>query len=156
LRDHCAKQKKRSDKNFLGNRLKEGNLMYPDYYAIVNEFIKPVVFIFLFAFLILGWVTAFTLMKENTLLRIKLGKEEEKITEGFKVWLLRKSAPFVLQFYSIKSFLWEELFQPLLKLIVKKRKKILKLAFRLDIAFSIISSTFKLASARTNWGMRKQ
>ena len=156
MRDHCAKQKKHSDKNILGNRLKEGNLMYPDYYAIVNEFIKPVVFIFIFAFLILGWVSAFTLMKENTLLRIKLGKEEVKIKEDFKVWLLRKSAPFVFQFYSVKFFLWEEEIQPLLKQIVKKKKKILKLAFRLDIAFSIISSTFRLASARTNWGMRKQ
>ncbi|MEJ2103634.1 MAG: hypothetical protein P8X47_03540 [Ignavibacteriaceae bacterium] len=130
--------------------------MYPDYYAIVNEFIKPVVFIFIFAFLILGWVSAFTLMKENTLLRIKLGKEEVKIKEDFKVWLLRKSAPFVFQFYSVKFFLWEEEIQPLLKQIVKKKKKILKLAFRLDIAFSIISSTFRLASARINWGVRKQ
>lgn len=156
MRDHCAKQIKHSDKNFLGNRLKEGNLMYPDYYAIVNEFIKPVAFIFLFAFLVLGWVSAFTLMKENTLLRIKLGKEEAKIKEGFKVWLLRKSAPFVLQLYSVKTYLGEEQFQPLLKQMVKKKKKILKLAFRLDIAFSIISSTFRLASARTNWGIRKQ
>ena len=129
--------------------------MYPDYYAIVNEFLKPVAFIFLFAFLILGWVSAFTLMKENTLLRIKLGKEEAKIKEGFKVWLLRKSAPFVFQYYSIKSFLWEEEFQPLLKQIVKKKKKILKLAFRLDIAYGILSSTFRLASPRTNWGIRK-
>ena len=130
--------------------------MYPDYYAIVNEFIKPVVFIFLFAFLILGWVTAFSLMKENTLLRIKLGKDEEKVKEGFKVWLLRKSAPFVFQFYSVKSFLLEEQFQPLFKQMVQKKKKFLKLAFRLDVAFSIISSTFKLASARINWGVRKQ
>ena len=143
-------------KNILGNRLKEGNLMYPDYYTIVNEFIKPVVFILLFAFLILGWVTALTLMKENTLLRIKLGKEEEKVKEGFKVWLLRKSAPLVFQFYSVKSFLWEEEIQLLLKQIVKRKKKILKLAFRLHIAISIISSTFRLASARINWGLRKQ
>ena len=130
--------------------------MYPDYYTIVNEFIKPVVFILLFAFLILGWVTALTLMKENTLLRIKLGKEEEKVKEGFKVWLLRKSAPLVFQFYSVKSFLWEEEIQLLLKQIIKRKKKILKLAFRLHIAISIISSPFRLASARINWGLRKQ
>jgi hypothetical protein len=130
--------------------------MYPDYNAIVNEFVRPVIFIFLFAFLILGWVTAFMLMKENTVLRIKLGKEEENAKEGFKIWVIRKSAPIVLTLYSVKSFMWEEQLQPLLKQIVRKRNKILKLAFRLDIAISIISSTFRLASARTNWGERKQ
>jgi hypothetical protein len=129
--------------------------MYPDYNAVVNEFIRPVVFIFLFAFLILGWVTAFMLMKENTALRIKLGKEGENIKEGFKIWIIRKSAPIVLALYSVKSFMWEEQLQPLLKHIQKKRNKILKLAFRLDIPISIISSTFRLASVR-NWGEKKQ
>ncbi|MCW8995739.1 MAG: hypothetical protein OQK77_07980 [Psychromonas sp.] len=95
-------------------------------------------------------------MKENTVLRIKLGKEEENAKEGFKIWIIRKSAPIVLALYSVKSFMWEEQLQPLLKHIVKKRNKILKLAFRLDIAISIISSTFRLASTRTNWGERKQ
>ncbi|MCW8810330.1 MAG: hypothetical protein OQK64_05170, partial [Ignavibacteriaceae bacterium] len=86
--------------------------MYPDYNVIVNEFVRPVVFIFLFAFLILGWVTAFMLMKENTVLRIKLGKEEENAKEGFKIWIIRKSAPIVLALYSVKSFMWEEQLQP--------------------------------------------
>jgi len=129
--------------------------MQPDFNAMVNEFIRPVVFIFLFAFLILGWVTAFMLMKENTVLRIKLGMERENVKEGFKIWIIRKSAPIVLALYSVKSFMWEEQLQPLLKQIVRKKNKILKMAFRLDIAISIISSTFRLASAR-NWGERKQ
>ena len=129
--------------------------MQPDFNAMVNEFIRPVVFIFLFAFLILGWVTAFMLMKENTVLRIKLGMEGESVKEGFKIWIIRKSAPIVLALYSVKSFMWEEQLQPLLKQIVRKKNKILKMAFRLDIAISIISSTFRLASAR-NWGERKQ
>ena len=130
--------------------------MYPDYNAIVNEFIRPVVSIFLFAFLILGWVTAFTLMKENTVLRTKLGQEEEKIKEGLKIWILRKSAPIVLPFYSVKTFISEKQLQPLLNHIVKKKNKILKLAFRLDVAISFIPSTFRVDSARTNWGVRKQ
>ena len=130
--------------------------MQPDYPAMVNDFIKPVVSLFLFVFLILGLVTALMLMRENTILRIKLGMEGENVKEGFKIWIIRKSAPIVLALYSVKSFMWEEQLQPLLKHIVKKRNKILKLAFRLDIAISIISSTFRLASARTNWGQRKQ
>lgn len=130
--------------------------MHPDYNAMVNEFVKPIISFFLFAFLILGWVTAFMLMKENTVLRIKMGKEEEKIKQGFKIWILRKSSPIMLQLYSVKTFLQEKQFQPFLKHILKKRNKILKLAFRLDIAISIISNTFRIASARTNWGLRKQ
>ncbi len=43
--------------------------MYPDYNAMVNEFIRPVVSLFLFVFLILGWVTALMLMKENTIIK---------------------------------------------------------------------------------------
>jgi len=130
--------------------------MYPDYNAMVNEFIKPVISFFLFAFLVLGWVTAFMLIKENTILKIKLGKEEEKVKEGFKIWVLRKSAPIVLPFYSIETYLLEKQIQPLLKQIMKKKNKILKLAFRLDIAISIISNAFRFASARTNWGVGKQ
>jgi len=130
--------------------------MHPDYNAIVNEFIRPVVSIFLFAFLILGWITAFMLMKENTSLRIKLGMEEGRIKEGFKIWILRKSAPIVLLFYSIETFLLEKQIHPLFKNIIKKKNKILKLAFKLDIAISVISNAFRVASARTNWGLRKQ
>ena len=124
--------------------------MYPDYNAMVNEFIRPVVSLFLFVFLILGWVTAFMLMKENTLLKIKLGKEDEKIKEGFKIWILRKSAPIVSPLYSVKTFLRERQFLPLLKQVVKKRSKILKLAFRLAIVTSIISNVFGINSSRTN------
>ena len=124
--------------------------MYPDYNAMVNEFIRPVVSLFLFVFLILGWVTAFMLMKENTLLKIKLGKEDEKIKEGFKIWILRKSAPIVLQLYLVKTFLRERQFLPLLKQVVKKRSKILKLAFRLAIVTSIITNVFGINSSHTN------
>jgi len=124
--------------------------MYPDYNAMVNEFIRPVVSLFLFVFLILGWVTALMLMKENTLLKIKLGKEDEKIKEGFKIWILRKSAPIVLPLYSVKTFLRERQFLPLLKQVVKKRSKILKLAFRLAIVTSIISNVFGVNSSHTN------
>ncbi len=124
--------------------------MYPDYNAMVNEFIRPVVSLFLFVFLILGWVTALMLMKENTLLKIKLGKEDEKIKEGFKIWILRKSAPIVLPLYSVKTFLRERQFLPLLKQVVKKRSKILKLAFRLAIVTSIISNVFGINSSHTN------
>jgi hypothetical protein len=124
--------------------------MYPDYNAMVNEFIRPVVSLFLFVFLILGWVTAFMLMKENTLLKIKLGKEDEKVKEGFKIWILRKSASIVLPLYSVKTFLQERQFLPLLKLVVKKRSKILKLAFRIAIVTSIISNVFGINSSHTN------
>jgi hypothetical protein len=124
--------------------------MYPDYNAMVNEFIRPVVSLFLFVFLILGWVTAFMLMKENTLLKIKLGKEDEKIKEGFKIWILRKSAPIVLPLYSVKTFLRERQFLPLLKQAIKNRSKILKSAFRFAMVSSIISTVFGIDSSRTN------
>jgi hypothetical protein len=114
--------------------------MQPDYTVIVNEFIKPLVSLFLFAFLILGWVTAFRLMKENTLLRIKLGKEDEKVSENFKVWILRNSAPMVLSFYTFRSFLNVRQFYPAFKNISKK--KVLKLALRFGVITSIISNIF--------------
>ena len=122
--------------------------MYPDYNAMVNEFIRPAVSLFLFVFLILGWVTAFMLMKENTILRIKLGKEDERIKEDFKIWLLRKTAPLVFSLYTVKSSLLEEI-QPYLKQLVRKNGKILKLAFRLNILTSIISTVFGIVSSRT-------
>lgn len=122
--------------------------MYPDYNAMVNEFIRPAVSLFLFVFLILGWVTAFMLMKENTILRIKLGKEDERIKEDFKIWLLRKTAPLVFSLYTVKSSLQEEI-QPYLKQLVRKNGKILKLAFRLNILTSIISTVFGIVSSRT-------
>lgn len=123
--------------------------MYPDYNAMVNEFIRPVVSLFLFIFLILGWLTAFMLMKENTILRIKLGKEDERLKETFKIWLLRKTAPFVFSLYTIKTSLQEEI-QPYLKYQVRKHSKILKLAFRLNILTSILSTVSGIVSNRTN------
>lgn len=128
--------------------------MYPDYNAMVNEFIRPAVSLFLFVFLILGWVTAFMLMRENTILRIKLGKEDERIKEDFKIWLLRKTAPLVFSLYTVKASLQEEI-QPYLKQLVRKNGKILKLAFRLNILTSIISTVFGIVSSRTNWEVRK-
>lgn len=116
---------------------------------MVNEFIRPVVSLFLFIFLILGWLTAFMLMKENTILRIKLGKEDERLKETFKIWLLRKTAPFVFSLYTIKTSLQEEI-QPYLKYQVRKHSKILKLAFRLNILTSILSTVSGIVSNRTN------
>ena len=128
--------------------------MYPDYNAMVNEFIRPAVSLFLFVFLILGWVTAFMLMRENTILRIKLGKEDERIKEDIKIWLLRKTAPLVFSLYTVKASLQQEI-QPYLKQFVRKNGKILKLAFRLNILTSIISSVFGIVTSRTNWEVRK-
>ena len=114
--------------------------MQPDYTAMVNEFIRPVVSLFLFIFLILGWLTAFRLMKENTILRIKLGKEDEKIRESFKAWMLRKTAPIVLPVYDVKNFLQEKQFYPEIKNLF--RKKNLKLAFKISVVTSVVSNVF--------------
>lgn len=122
--------------------------MYPDYNAMVNEFVRPVVSLFLFVFLILGWLTAFMLMRENTILKIKLGKEDERLKEGFKIWLLRKTAPFVFSLYTVKASIQEQI-QPSLKYFVRKNRKILKLAFRLNILTSILSTVFGIVSSRT-------
>lgn len=122
--------------------------MQPDYTAMVNDFIKPVVSLFLFALLILGWVTAFRLMNEITLLRIKLGMEDEPIREDFKTWILRKSAPMVLSIYDFKSFLLKKQFYLEFKNLF--RKKNLKLAFRLDVVTSIVSIVFGIDSNKTS------
>jgi len=66
--------------------------MNPDYTAMVNDFIRPVVTLFLFAFIILGWAVAYQLMKEVTKLKIKLGRESQH--EEFKEWFIRKSDDF--------------------------------------------------------------
>jgi len=120
--------------------------MSPDYNAMVNNFIKPAVSLFLFVFLILGWVPAFRLMKEVTVLRIKLGKEDEKVRESFKILILRKSAPMAVPIYSIKTFLLEKQFYPILKNSFKK--KVLKLAFRFGVVVSIVSSLFGIDITR--------
>jgi len=120
--------------------------MQPDYAAMVNDFIKPVVSLLLFVFLLLGWVTAFRLMRENTLLRIKLGKEEEKIRESFKTWILRKSAPIILPIYDFKTRLVEKEFYPGTILLFKK--KVLKLAFRFSVVTSVVSNIFGVDNSR--------
>ena len=120
--------------------------MQPDYNAMVNDFIRPVVSLILFIFLILGWVTAFRLMKENTALRIKLGKEEEKVRESFKTWILRKSAPMVLPIYDFKNLLVEKEFYP--ATIILFKKKVLKLAFRFGVVASIVSNIFGIDISR--------
>ena len=122
--------------------------MQPDYNAMVNDFIRPVVSLILFIFLILGWVTAFRLMKENTALRIKLGKEEEKVKESFKTWILRKSAPMVLPIYDFKTRLMEKEFYP--ATIILFKKKILKLAFRFGVVASIVSNIFGIDISRVS------
>ena len=123
--------------------------MQPDYTAMVNEFIRPVVSLFLFVFLILGWLTAFRLMKENTLLRIKLGKEDEMVKESFKTWILRITAPMILPFYDFKTFLLGKQFYSAFKNLSKK--KILKLAIRFSVVTSIVSNIFGADSSSISW-----
>ena len=101
--------------------------MNPDFTAMVNDFVRPVVSFFLFAFMLLGWVVAYQLMKEVTELRIKLGRDTQQ--EGIKEWFLRKSAPIVLPFYSFKTFIREIHYQSILKNLLKKRKKVWRLIF---------------------------
>jgi hypothetical protein len=79
-------------------------------------------------------------MKEVTVLRIKLGKEDEKVRESFKAWILRKSAPMILPIYDFKTFLMEKQFYPAIKNLSKKR--VLKLAFRFGVVASIASNIF--------------
>ena len=124
--------------------------MYPDFNAIVNEFIRPVVSLFLFIFLVMGWVTAFMLMKENTALKFKLGQEDEKVREDLKTLILRKTASVLLPIYSAKNYLWEKRLIPILKQIVENRNKIIKLAFRFAVVTSIVSIVFRIDSSRTN------
>jgi len=104
--------------------------MNPDYTAMVNDFVRPVVSFFLFAFMLLGWAVAYQLMKEVTELKIKLGRETQQ--EEFKEWFLRKSASLVLPLYSLKSFITDIQFQSILKQLLRKRKKVWRLIFQLD------------------------
>jgi hypothetical protein len=122
--------------------------MQPDYAAMVNDFIKPVVFLFLLVFLLLGWTTAFRLMRENTLLRIKLGKEKEIVREGFKFWVLRRTAPIISSVYSFKESVQESQLYTTFKKIFKK--KTLKLVFRYSVVTSIVTSIFSIDTSRTN------
>ena len=104
--------------------------MNPDYPAMVNEFVRPVITFFLFAFMLLGWAVVYQLMKEVTELRIKLGRETQQ--EGIKEWFLRKSAPLVLPFYSIKTFIMNIQFQSILKRVMRQRRKVWRLIFEWD------------------------
>ncbi|MDZ7623638.1 MAG: hypothetical protein U5J96_04210 [Ignavibacteriaceae bacterium] len=104
--------------------------MNPDYTAMVNDFAKPVISFFLFAFMLLGWAVAYQLMKEVTDLKIKLGRETQQ--EGLKEWFLRKSAPVVLPLYSLKGFITDIQFRSILKQLLRKRKKVWRLIFQLD------------------------
>jgi len=124
--------------------------MYPDFNSIVNEFIRPVVSLFLFIFLVMGWVTAFMLMKENTALKFKLGQEDEKVRENLRTLILRKTASVLLPIYSAKNYLWEKRLIPIIKQLVEKRNKIIKLAFRFAVVTSVISTVFRIDSSRTN------
>jgi len=126
--------------------------MYPDFSSLVNDFIRPVVSVFLFAFMILGWIIAYQLMKEVTNLKIRLGIETQQ--EEFKYWFLRKSATIILPLYSLKTKV-ENQFQLTLNHLLKKRKKALKLAFRLNSIVSIILSVFQIIPAGTNSEVRK-
>jgi len=126
----------------------EGFTVQPDYVVMVNDFVKPVVSLFLLVFLLLGWATAFRLMKENTLLRIKLGKEKEVVREGFKLWMLRKTAPMVAALYSLNEFVQERHFYTSFKNLFKT--KTLKVVFRYSVVTSIVSSIFSIDSSQTN------
>jgi len=120
----------------------------PDYVAMVNDFVKPVVSLFLFVFLLLGWATAFRLMKENTLLRIKLGKEKEVVREGFKFWILRKTAPIIAAVYSFNEIVrGRQLYTSFKK---QFKTKTLKLVFRYSVVTSIVSTIFSIDNSRTN------
>ena len=104
--------------------------MNPDYTAMVNDFIRPAVSFFLFAFMIMGWTVAYHLMKEVTELRIKLGKEERQ--EKFSEWFIRKSAPIIFQLYSLKTFIKELQLLSVVKDLLRRKRKVWKFIFELD------------------------
>lgn len=104
--------------------------MNPDYTAMVNDFIRPAVTLFIFVFMMLGWAVAYQLMKEVAKLKIKLGRESQQ--EEFKEWFIRKSAPIIFPLYSLKNFVADIQFQPMLKQLVRKKQRIWKLIFQLD------------------------
>lgn len=104
--------------------------MNPDYTAMVNEFVRPAVSFFLFAFMILGWVVAFQLMKEVTELKIKLGREIQQ--EKLKELIIRKSANLVFRLYSIRNVVVDFQLQSKLKQLLTKKKRIWRLIFQID------------------------
>ena len=105
----------------------KGIAMNPDYTSMVNDFIRPVVTLFLFAFMIMGWAIAYQLMKEVTKLKIKLGRELQH--EELKDWFIRKSAPIALLLFSLKTYMMEIRFQSIFKNLLKKKKKVWRLIF---------------------------
>ncbi|MCZ7615606.1 MAG: hypothetical protein M5T52_19180 [Ignavibacteriaceae bacterium] len=64
----------------------------------------------------------------------------KKIKENFKIWVLRKSAPLVFQFYSFKTFLQDRQFYPEIKSSFKK--KALKLSLKFGVIATIVASIF--------------
>lgn len=95
---------------------------------MVNDFGRPVVSLFLFVFMILGWVIAYQLMKEVTELKIKLGREVHQ--EELKDWFFRKSAQFIFPIYALKNRIAAIQFQIMLNHLLRKR--IWKFIFQLD------------------------
>lgn len=104
--------------------------MNPDYTAMVNDFAKPVISFFLLAFMVLGWAIAFQLMKEVTELRMKLGREVHK--ESLKDLFIRKSALLIFPLYSLKNFVAEIQLEPILRQLLRKKRRIWKFIFQLD------------------------
>ncbi|HEY6435572.1 MAG TPA: hypothetical protein VIY47_03210 [Ignavibacteriaceae bacterium] len=104
--------------------------MNPDYAAMVNDFIRPVVSFLLVTFMIMGWTVAYLLMKEVTELKIKLGRETQQ--EKFNEWFARKSATILLRLVSLKAFILEIQFVSILKDLLKRKKKVWKFIFELD------------------------
>jgi hypothetical protein len=104
--------------------------MNPDFTSMVNDFGRPVVSLFLFIFMILGWIVAYQLMKEVTELKIKLGREAHQ--EELKDWFIRKSAHLILPIYSLKNRIAAIEFQAMLYKLLRKKKRIWKFIFQLD------------------------
>jgi hypothetical protein len=104
--------------------------MDPDYTAMVNDFVRPAVSFFLFAFMILGWAVAYQLMKEVTELKIKLGRETQQ--EKLKEWMIRESANLVFKLYALRNVVVDFQLQSKLKQLLTKKRGIWQLIFQID------------------------
>lgn len=104
--------------------------MDPDYTAMVNDFVRPAVSFFLFAFMILGWAVAYQLMKEVTELKIKLGRETQQ--EKLKEWMIRESANLVFKLYTLRNVVVDFQLQSKLKQLLTKKRRIWRLIFQID------------------------
>lgn len=101
-----------------------------DYTAMVNDFVRPAVSFFLFAFMILGWAVAYQLMKEVTELKIKLGRETQQ--EKLKEWMIRESANLVFKLYALRNVVVDFQLQSKLKQLLTKKRRIWRLIFQID------------------------